>query len=48
MAVIVPSASLWAAFGNALGALLERDWTRQVVSIVLAVLVLATIVLVWI
>jgi hypothetical protein len=45
MAVIVPSASLWAAFSNALGALLERDWTRQVVSIVL---VLATIVLVWI
>ena len=48
MAVIVPSASLWAAFGNALGSLLERDRTRQVVSIVLAVLVLATIVLVWI
>jgi len=48
MAVIVPCASLWAAFGNALGSLLERERTRRVVSVVLAVLVLATIVLVWI
>jgi len=48
MAVIVPCASLWAAFGNALGSLLERERTRRAVSVVLAVLVLATIVLVWI
>jgi threonine/homoserine/homoserine lactone efflux protein len=48
MLVIVPSASLWAAFGDALGSLLERDRTRRVVSLVLAALVVATIVLVWI
>ena len=48
MAVILPSAGIWAAFGDALGALLERDRTRRVVSLVLAALVVATIVLVWI
>ena len=48
MVVIVPSAGLWAGFGNALGSLLERDRTRRIVSVVLAALVIATIVLVWI
>jgi threonine/homoserine/homoserine lactone efflux protein len=48
MAVIVPSAGLWAAFGNALGSLLERERTRRVVTVVLAALVVATIVLVWV
>ncbi|HEU0244445.1 MAG TPA: LysE family translocator [Candidatus Limnocylindrales bacterium] len=48
MVVIIPSAGLWAEFGNALGSLLERDRTRRVVSVVLAALVIATIALVWI
>ena len=47
MAVIVPAAGLWAAFGDALGSLLHRERTRQVVNLVLAALVVATIVLVW-
>jgi threonine/homoserine/homoserine lactone efflux protein len=48
MAVIVPSAGLWAAFGNALGSLLHRERTRRAVNVVLAALVVATIVLVWV
>jgi len=47
MAVIVPAAGLWAAFGDALGSLLHRERTRRVVNLVLAALVVATIVLVW-
>ena len=47
MAVILPAAGLWAAFGNALGSLLHRERTRRVVNLVLAALVVATIVLVW-
>jgi len=47
MAVIVPSAWLWAAFGNVLGSLMERDRTRRIVSLVLAGLVIATVILVW-
>ncbi len=47
MTVIVPAAALWAAFGDALGSLLHRERTRRVVNLVLAALVVATIVLVW-
>ena len=47
MAVIVPAAGLWAAFGDALGSLLRRERTRRVVNLVLAALVVATIALVW-
>lgn len=47
MAVIVPAAGLWAAFGDALGSLLHRERTRRAVNLVLAGLVVATIVLVW-
>lgn len=47
MAVIVPAAGLWAAFGDALGSLLHREPTRRVVNMVLAALVVATIALVW-
>jgi threonine/homoserine/homoserine lactone efflux protein len=47
MAVILPAAGLWAAFGDALGSLLHRERTRRVVNLVLAALVVATIVLVW-
>jgi threonine/homoserine/homoserine lactone efflux protein len=48
MIVIVPAASLWAAFGEALGRHLDRGRTRRAVSVVLAAMVVATIVLVWI
>ena len=47
MAVILPAAGLWAAFGDALGSLLRRERTRRVVNLVLAALVVATIALVW-
>ena len=47
MAVILPAAGLWAAFGDALGSLLHRERTRRVVNLVLAALVVATIALVW-
>lgn len=48
MAVIVPSAALWAGFGNALGRLLRHDRTRRIVGLALALVVVATVVLVWI
>jgi threonine/homoserine/homoserine lactone efflux protein len=48
MVVILPAAGLWAAFGTAIGALLDRDGLRRAVNVVLAVMVLATVVLVWI
>ena len=47
MAVILPAAGLWAAFGDALGSLLHRERTRRVVNLVLAALIVATIALVW-
>ena len=47
MAVIVPAAGLWAAFGDALGSLLHRERTRRVVNLVLAALVVAAIGVVW-
>ena len=47
MAVIIPAAGVWAAFGDALGSLLHRERTRRIVNLVLAALVVATIVLVW-
>ena len=46
--VIVPSASLWVAFGDALGRLMEGDRTRRIVNGLLAALVVATIALVWV
>ncbi len=48
MAVVVPSAALWAAFGGAFAGLLERERTRRIVNLVLAALVVGTILLVWI
>ncbi len=47
MLVILPTASIWAAGGDALGRYLTGDRTRRVVSLVLAVMVVATVVLVW-
>jgi len=48
MAVIVPSALLWAASGGAMARLLVHERSRRVVTAVLAELVVATVVLVWI
>jgi hypothetical protein len=48
MAVIVPSAALWAAGGGALGQLLSGEGSRRVVSLILAALVIATVASVWI
>jgi threonine/homoserine/homoserine lactone efflux protein len=45
--VILPSAGLWVVFGDGLGRLLSTERTRRVVNLVLAVLVVATIALVW-
>jgi threonine/homoserine/homoserine lactone efflux protein len=46
--VILPTASLWAAGGDALSRFLAGDRARRVVSVVLAALVVATVALVWI
>lgn len=47
MAVIVPSALLWAAAGGAIGKALADDRARRVVGIVLAVLLAVSVVTVW-
>jgi threonine/homoserine/homoserine lactone efflux protein len=47
-AVIVPSASLWAGFGDVLGRLLTGERSRRIVNGLMAALVLATVVLVWV
>lgn len=47
MAVIVPTASLWAAAGGAISRLASNDRARRAVSLVLAALVVATVALVW-
>jgi len=48
MAVIVPTASLWAVAGDAMGRLLTGERSSRIVSAILAVLLGATIVLVWV
>ena len=48
MVVILPSASIWAVGGDALGRWLSDPRARQAISVVLALLVAATVVLVWI
>jgi threonine/homoserine/homoserine lactone efflux protein len=48
MAVIVPSAAVWAAGGGALGQLLSGERSRRAVSLILAALVVATVASVWI
>ena len=47
-AVIVPSASLWAGFGDVLGRLLTGEQSRRIVNGLMAALVLGTVVLVWV
>jgi threonine/homoserine/homoserine lactone efflux protein len=46
--VILPSASIWAAFGDVLGRLLSTPRSRRIVNGVMAILVVATIALVWV
>jgi hypothetical protein len=46
--VIVPTASLWAGAGGALGALLARGPARRAVGVGMALLLAATVVEVWI
>jgi threonine/homoserine/homoserine lactone efflux protein len=47
MAVVVPSAWLWAAAGGAMARLLVNERSRRIVTGVLAALVVATVALVW-
>jgi threonine/homoserine/homoserine lactone efflux protein len=48
MAVVIPSALVWAAAGGAMARLLVSDSRRRFVTGVLAALVVATVVLVWV
>ena len=48
MAVAIPSSALWAVGGEAIDRLIERPSTRRAVSLTLAILVVATVALVWI
>jgi threonine/homoserine/homoserine lactone efflux protein len=47
MAVILPTATVWAAAGGAIYRLMSSDRRRRVVSLALAALVVATVVSVW-
>jgi threonine/homoserine/homoserine lactone efflux protein len=48
MIVVVGSSSIWAAGGAALGQLVEHERTRRAVSIALAILLVASVALIWI
>jgi len=48
MAVVVPSALVWAAAGGAMARLLDEPGPRRLVTGALAVVVAATVVLVWV
>ena len=48
MAIAIPSSVLWVVGGDALNRLIERPAARRAVSLGLALLVVATVVLVWI
>lgn len=47
MVVVVVSSSAWAAGGAALGRVVEDERTRRAVSIVLAILIAASVALIW-
>jgi threonine/homoserine/homoserine lactone efflux protein len=47
MAVIVPSATIWAAGGGLLGRLAKDERARRAISVILATLLVATIASVW-
>ena len=46
--VVIPTAALWSSAGGALSRLIAGDRTRRAVSLVLAVLLAATVVYVWV
>jgi threonine/homoserine/homoserine lactone efflux protein len=48
MVVVVGSSSVWAAGGAALGRVVEDERTRRAVSIALAILLVASVALIWI
>lgn len=48
MAVVVVSATIWAAGGAAIGRILDGERSRRVVSLVLAALLVASVALLWI
>jgi threonine/homoserine/homoserine lactone efflux protein len=48
MAVIIPSAAIWAGAGEALSRYLTGERTTRIVSLVLAATVVLTVVLVWV
>ena len=48
MAVIVPSATIWAVGGGVLGRVARDEGARRTLAAVMAILVLATVVSVWI
>lgn len=48
MVVVVGSSSVWAAGGAALGRVVEDERTRRAVSLALAVLLVASVALIWI
>jgi threonine/homoserine/homoserine lactone efflux protein len=48
MAVVVGSSSIWAVGGAALGRVVDEERTRRVISIGLAALFVASVVLLWI
>ena len=48
MVIVVGTSSVWAAGGAALGRIVEDERTRRAVSIVLALLLVASVALLWI
>ena len=48
MVIVVGSSSIWAAGGAALGGIVEEERTRRIVSVVLAMLLVASVALLWI
>jgi len=48
MAIAIPSSAVWAIGGEAIDRLIERPAIRRAVSLTLALLVVATVVLVWV
>jgi len=48
MVIVIGSASAWAAGGAGLGRIVDDDRTRRVINIVLAVLLVASVALIWV
>jgi threonine/homoserine/homoserine lactone efflux protein len=47
MVVVMPTASLWAAGGRLLGPLLVRERAQRIISVILAIVLAATVAYVW-